>query len=296
MTTHSRQSDENTSGEFLSLGDAISDGTLSSNEGYYGTDANMRYMSASQIKSFIGTPGIPACEERAVMEAQGRWTRPESKALTIGSYIDVMLTGTEDEQHEFRESHPEMISSRGPTKGQLKAEYRAANDMISRAFADADNGGIFMRALTGKRQHVVTGIIGGHEFKGRLDVLGDGFITDLKTVESVNRRYYNDGYFDFISWWGYDLQGAIYQELVYQETGNQLPFYIACISKQTPCDIDLLQVPQDRLDEAFGRLTKDVLDRIAALKNGEEKPRRCGHCDWCRMTKVIRKPRILEVV
>lgn len=269
---------------------------LETSEEYYGTDANMRYMSASQLKSFLGTPGIRACEERATMEAQGRYERPESEAFAIGSYIDVLLTGTEDEQHAFRESHPDMISSRGPTKGQLKAKYKTANDMVARAFADADNGGIFMKALTGERQKVVMGEIHGHEFKGRLDVLGDGFITDLKTVESINRRYYNDGYWDFISWWGYDLQGAIYQELVYQNTGNRWPFYIAAISKQTPCDIDLLQVPQDRLDEAMERVTKDALDRIAALKTGEENPKRCGQCDWCRMTKVVSKPRILEVV
>ena len=265
-------------------------------EEYYSRDADYEYMSASQLKEFIGTPGIMACEERALAEISGQHVREESKALTVGSYVDVMLTGNEDEQHAFRESHPEMISSRGPTKGQLKADYRSANDMVARAFADADNGGIFMRALTGERQSVVTGEIHGHAFKGRIDVLGDGFITDLKTVESLNRRYFNDGYFDFIGWWGYDLQGAIYQELVYQETGNRWPFYIAALSKQTPCDIDLIQIPQDRLDEAMGRVTPDALDRIAALKSGEERPNRCGRCDWCRITKVIRKPRILEVV
>lgn len=269
---------------------------LLTTEDYYGPDANYEYMSASQLKSFIGTPGISACEERALAEIAGMYSRSDNKALTVGSYVDVMLTGTEEEQHEFRESHPEMISSRGPTKGQLKAEYRTADEMIARAFEDADNGGIFMRALTGERQKVVTGEIQGHKFKGRIDVLGDGFITDLKTVESVNRRYFNEGYYDFISWWGYDLQGAIYQELVYQSTGNVLPFYIAALSKQTPCDIDLIQVPQYRLDEAMERLTLVALDRIAALKSGEERPKRCGRCGWCRMTKVITEPRVLEVV
>ena len=253
-------------------------------------------MSASQLKQFLGTPGIHGCEERALAELSGQYVRPYSNAITIGSYVDVMLTGTEEEQNEFREAHPEMISSRGPTKGQLKSEYKSANDMVARAFADADNGGIFMRALTGKRQVVLTGTIHGHKFKARLDVLGDGFITDLKTVEDVNKRYYNDGWWDFIGWWGYDLQGAVYQELAFQNFGERLPFYIAPISKQNPCDIDLLQVPQERLDEAMERVTPDALDRIAALKSGDEEPTRCGRCDWCRMTKVIREPRILEVV
>lgn len=269
---------------------------LETSEQYYGRQANFEYMSASQLKAFIGTPGIRACEERAVAELNGQYVRPASNALTIGSYVDVMLTGTEEEQHAFREEHPEMISSRGATKGQLKAEYRSINDMIARAFEDEANGGIFMRALRGEKQKVVTGEIHGHKFKGRIDVLGDGFITDLKTVEDVNRRYYNEGWWDFISWWGYDLQGAIYQELVWQMTGRRLPFYINALSKQTPCDIDLIQVPQDRLDEAMARVTPSALDRIAALKSGELKPTRCEHCDWCRMTKVIRQPRILEVV
>ncbi len=269
---------------------------LETTDEYYSSDANYEYMSASQVKSFIGTPGIHACEERALAELAGQYSRPDSKALTLGSYVDVMLTGTDEEQVQFREAHPEMYSSRGPTKGQLKADFKAANDMVSRAFQDADNGGIFMRALTGERQKVVTGEIHGHKFKGRIDVLGDKFITDLKTVENVNRRYYNEGYWDFIGWWGYDLQGAVYQELVYQTTGNRWPFYIAALSKQVPCDIDLLQVPQDRLDEAMGRVTKESLDRIAALKSGEERPTRCGTCDWCRMTKVVKEPRILEVV
>ena len=238
---------------------------LETSEQYYGQQANYEYMSASQLKHFIGTPGIQACEERAVAELSGLYRRPDSNALTIGGYVDVMLTGTEEEQDEFRESHPEMFSSRGPTKGQLKADFRSVNDMVARAL-------------------------------GRIDVLGDGFITDLKTVENVNKRYWNDGHWDFVSWWGYDLQGAIYQELVYQSTGERLPFFIAALSKQVPCDIDLIQVPQDRLDEAMERVTPAALDRIEALKNGEERPNRCGRCDWCRMTKVIRKPRILEVV
>lgn len=269
---------------------------LESSEDYYGQEANYAYMSASQLKSFLGTPGMRACEERAVAELSGQYERPASDALTIGGYVDVMLTGTEREQHEFRDAHPEMISSRGPTKGQLKAQYKSVNDMVARAFEDKANGGIFMRALEGEHQKVLTGEICGHAFKGRLDVLGDGFITDLKTVENVNKRYFREGYWDFISWWGYDLQGAIYQELAYQNTGWRLPFYIAALSKQTPCDIDLIQVPQYRLDEAMERVTKQALDRIAMLKTGEVAPNRCDTCDWCRMTKVIRKPRILEVV
>ena len=57
-----------------------------------------------------------------------------------------------------------------------------------------------------------------------------------------------------------------------------------------------LKEKMGHLDEAMMRVTPDALDRIAALKNGDIEPERCERCDWCRMTKVIRKPRILEVV
>ena len=78
------------------------------NENYYDrTDV----FSVSQVKSFM------TCEERAWAEYVGKYTRPHSDALVLGSYIDVMLTGTDAEAEAFREAHPEMFSSRGQTKG-----------------------------------------------------------------------------------------------------------------------------------------------------------------------------------
>jgi hypothetical protein len=37
-------------------------------------------------------------------------------------------------------------------------------------------------------------------------------------------------------------------------------------------------------------LDKETLTRIDALKRGEIEPERCEHCDYCRSTKVIKKP------
>lgn len=257
---------------------------------YYGKEANLKYMSCSQVKSFIGAPGIPKCEAKAVAELYGEYERPASDALTFGSYIDVQLTGTEAEQAQFVEDHPDMFSSRGPTKGQLKSTYQRANDMIARVRQDADNGGVFMRYLDGDKQAIFTGEIHGYEFKCKLDVLADGWITDLKTCESITKKYYNNGWYNFIDWWNYPLQGAIYQEIVYQNTGKKLPFYIAAISKEASPDIGVFRIPQDNLDAAMSELTKDTLDAINALKMRDVPPARCEHCDYCRQTKIIRNP------
>lgn len=249
--------------------------------------------SVSQVKSFMD------CEERALAEIDGRYARPHSDALTLGSYIDVRLTGTDAEVDAFREGHPEMFSSRGPTKGQLKAEYRSADEMVARIWQDSDAGGLFARFLEGDRQRIVTGEINGHAFKGKLDVLNldKGFICDLKTVKSIRETWWRDGgKWDFIHYWRYDLQGAVYQELVYQQTGRRLPFYIAAVSKETPSDIGVYQVTQDELDAALGQIPAEWLDRIERIKNGEERPTRCGKCDWCRGTKVVTQPEILDVL
>lgn len=250
-------------------------------------------MSVSQLKSFMD------CEARALAECEGAYARPGSEALTLGSYIDVQLTGTDAEADEFREAHPEMYSTKGATKGQLKAEYRVADAMVARVLQDRDSGGLFMRFLEGERQRVVTGEVHGHAFKGRLDVLNldKGFICDLKTVKGIHERWWRDGgRWDFIHYWRYDLQGAVYQELVYQQTGRRLPFYIAAISKETPPDIGVFQVPQDELDAAMEQIPGDWLDHVQRLKDGEEAPGRCERCDWCRSTKVIRRPEILEAL
>jgi hypothetical protein len=154
----------------------------------------------------------------------------------------------------------------------------------------ADYMDTFRKYLEGKQQEVLIGEINGFEFKARLDVLGDGWIADLKTCESITKRYFSEGWWNFIDYWGYPLQGAIYQELVYQNTGKRLPFYIAAISKEPSPDLGIFRIPQENLDIALAELDHDTLARIDALKHGEIDPERCEHCDYCRATKVITKP------
>lgn len=257
---------------------------------YYSKEVDTEYLSVSQIKKFLGCPAKPGCEARAIAELKGEYEPPKSDALLIGSYIDLKLTGTEEELAAFLESHPEIVSSRGATKGELKTEYKAADKMVDRVKRDADNGGIFLKTLKGDKQKIFVGEIHGHKFKAKPDVLGENFITDLKTTESITKRYYANGWYNFIDYWNYPLQGAIYQEIVFQNTGKKLPFYISAISKEAEPDIGVFQIPQEMLDNALSNVTKEQLDRIVALKKGEIAPERCEHCDYCRSTKVIKAP------
>ena len=260
-------------------------------DNYYSKEADIDYMSVSQLKNFLPiAPAKKPCEARAVAELNGEYIRPQTDALTIGSYIDTKLTGTQEEFEAFKEAHPEIISSRGATKGELKANFKIADEMVERAWKDRENGGIFLKALDGEKQKIFIGEIFGFPFKAKLDCLGDGYITDLKTTESINKRYYANGWYNFIDFWGYTFQGAIYQELVYQNTGKKLPFYIAAISKENNPDLGLFQIPQENLDIAMTYIDKDKLQRVQDLKNGTIAPQRCENCDYCRATKVIKAP------
>ena len=62
----------------------------------------------------------------------------------------------------------------------------------------------------------------------------DVAIVDLKVMSSITRlEWVRDiGYLDFVRYWGYDIQGAVYQEIVRQNTGKKLPFFIAELRKR----------------------------------------------------------------
>lgn len=257
-------------------------------ENYYSRQSAMEYLSVSQIKSFIGCPAVPGCEERALAELTGEYIAPVTDALLIGSLVDVLLTGTDEEVERFSAAHPEMYSSRGKTVGQLKSQYAHAYAMVDRAKRDS----FFMRTLEGRKQVILTGELFGHPCKAKLDVLGDKYITDLKTTKSINQGFWDKEQkrtLSFVEAYLYDLQAAVYVELVRQNTGKTLPFFLSVISKESEPDIEVINIDYDSQQAAL-EAVRPYIDNIVALKNGESVPTRCGHCEWCRRTKVLTKP------
>ena len=94
---------------------------------------------------------------------------------------------------------------------------------------------------------------------------------------------------NFLSEWGYYIQGAVYQKVVEINTGKKLPFFIAAVSKEKEADIQVIAVEQSLLDEALTEVEHNV-PSILALKAGEVNPLRCEHCDYCKHTKVLQNP------
>lgn len=249
-------------------------------ENYYSQEANEEYMSVSQFKDFCGTYGKMPCEFTAMEKLKGRWEEPKSKALMVGSYVDSYFEGTLD---KFKAENPDLFKR----DGTLKAEFVKADEIIQRIERDD----YFMKFMSGKKQVIMTGELFGTKWKVKMDsYIPDIAIVDLKVMASITKlEWVRDiGYLDFVRYWGYDIQGAIYQEIVYQNTGLRLPFFIAGATKEKPeSDIRVIKVEQHYLDEAKNMVEANM-PRILRVKSGEMEPDRCELCACCRHNRVLK--------
>lgn len=250
-------------------------------ENYYSRMADFAYMSVSQYKNFAGSYGRTGCEAAAIARIKGEIEEEPSTAMLVGSYVDAYFEGTLD---AFRDTHPELFTQ----KGELKATYKKAEEMIARAARDQ----LFMKYMSGEKQVIMTGELFGAKWKIKMDsYIPGGAIVDLKCMSSLTKMNYtaDAGYLDFVRYWGYDIQGAVYQEIVRQNTGQKLPFFIAGISKEEAIDIEVIGVSDVYLDEAL-RMVERNMPHILEVKTGRTEPHRCGMCKYCRDTKVLMKP------
>lgn len=250
-------------------------------ENYYSPEANREYMSVSQFKDFNGTYGRLACEYTALAKMEGEWEEPKSTALMVGSYVDAYFEGSLE---QFKEDNPELFTQ----KGTLKADFRKAEEIIARIERDE----YFMKYMSGHKQEIMTGELFGAKWKIKMDSYIPGVaIVDLKVMSSVTKlEWVRDiGYLDFVRYWGYDIQGAVYQEIVRQNTGKKLPFFIAAATKEREPDIRIIHVTDNYLTEAL-HLVEANMPRVLRVKNGEAEPDRCELCDCCRKTRVLTKP------
>lgn len=240
---------------------------------YYSTEANSAYWSASLIKSML------QCPAAALAEMRGEWTRPDSSALMVGSYVDAYFEGTLD---NFKAEHPEIFKR----DGSLKSDYTKANEMIDRAASDP----VFMDFMQGDKQKILTGNIFGFPFKAKFDVFNGERIVDLKTAKDMKPIYKaGQGRLSFAEAWHWTLQMAIYQRL----EGHNLPCYLAVITKETPPDIEIVEIPQSTMDTEM-QILEQQITYFDAMKQGVIEPDRCGSCAYCRATKKLNAPKSLE--
>lgn len=252
------------------------------NENYFSDEANWEYMSVSQYKMFVGTKSQKGCEEYALARIRGDWKEEPSTALLVGTYVDNYFEGT---LAAFIAHHPEIFLKDGKT---LKSEYLGANKIIKRIERDD----YFMKCMSGEKQRIFTGEIFGVQWKGKIDsYIPKRCIVDLKTTKSIHDLFWasNHGWVSFIEHFGYDIQAAIYQELVRIDTGKKLPFLIAAASKENYTDIQVIGFDQPHLDMVLQGVFLKI-GRINEVKQGKIPPTRCNACNYCFATKILTGP------
>ena len=249
---------------------------------YYSDEANRLYLSNSLFKAAYGHPAHPhPCEAAAIFGP-----KPESEALLVGSYVDAYFEGP-DSFKEFCEQNADKIMQKSG-----KAKYKFILDADA-AIARASRDDVFMRYMGGEHQAVMTGRIADHDFKIKMDAYHpDEMIVDLKYVKSSGEDYIEalKKRGTFIESYGYFIQGAIYQEIVYQNTGKRLPFFIAYITKETVPDFGVVEVPQDKLDDALEYVRLCLTAKPFSVLRAN--PGRCNRrsCAYCRDLKKLSGP------
>ncbi|MEE0981444.1 MAG: PD-(D/E)XK nuclease-like domain-containing protein [Acutalibacteraceae bacterium] len=240
---------------------------------YFSKKASLEYMSVSQFKAF------QKCPEAALAEIKGRYEREKTTALLVGSYVDSHFEGT---LPQFKYDNPDIFKK----DGTLKNEYLQAEAIIDRIQRDR----MFTRYMSGRKQVIMTGEIEGVKVKIKVDSLHKDKIVDLKVVKDFRDIYDADrGSLPWYSFWNYEVQGAVYQEIVRQNTGNNLPFYLAAATKEKVTDLDIIEIEQPDLDFALEVFRRDV-EYFDAIKKGAVDPVRCEKCDYCKQTKVLKEP------
>ena len=273
---------------------------------YYSQKANLEYFSVSQFKAF------KRCEAAAMAEIGDEYTPPYSRALLLGAFVDEMLTGTPASQMKFiAQNYSEIFQKSSKLLLVLDklGNARERRDFLegyenifhpsNKPYADilqaletvarVRSQPLMMKYLGGGHQRIMTGEIAGCPVKGKFDSYKPGeFIADLKYLKDFRSP---NMFENAISFYGYDMQLAVYRELVRQNTGEELPCFLVIATKQEPADLAVVEVSSFDLDRALDAF-KNQLPHFRAVKSGAIPAERCeSHdCPYCRGTKVLTEP------
>lgn len=255
------------------------------NENYFSHEARMEYMGSSQFKAFVK---CPSCELAKINE---EFEEEKTTALLMGSYIDAYFS---DEMEDFRHNNLEIFKK----DGTLKSEFQQCEDIIK--FIEKDEK--FHKYLTGEHQKIMTGVIAGVPFKIKIDsFFQDKLIVDQKIMKDLSPVWSDEYhcYMNFVDYYGYNIQGAIYREVVRQNTGKTLPFVLHVTTKEKVPSKALIRIDDEDLDTAL-KLVEELAPIFDHYKHGQKLTEdemkvleshqirlECGVCDWCKQNKMI---------
>ena len=253
-------------------------------DSYFSKEANTEYMSVSQFKAF------EECEAQALhnIEIGGE---NETTAFLEGKLFEAWVSG---DRQLFMSKHPELISSRGPTAGQLKAEF---NKVIKAAekFLQQD----FFKNIINKceKQVILTGEIEGVKTKCALDLFDreTNSIYDIKFMKDFKEQW-NKSEKLYVPWYyiyGYVLQLAVYREIVRQNFGEPKAIGLMAASKEEEPDLQAKSFSSELLDLEL-EYFKNNVKRYNDIKKGIVAPTYCGECSYCKSIKQITRFEVIK--
>lgn len=296
-------------------------------DNYYTPDADREYMSCSQFQLFCEceAKAMAKLQKRWVDKPSeaflvgnyfhSYFESPEAHQKFCTENADKIYTQSSYKKYiTLCQSRDIEIEANGKSgiipEAALKplAKYEQADNMI-RVVKDDPLMKQFLD-LDGENEKIVTGEIFGVKWRGKLDkyIPEMRFIVDYKTVANIWETTYNPVTKEretFVQKYGYLFRAAVYSLLEMQMHSNigfrdaydlmrdspdDAPnFFLLCVSKQDYPDKEVIRL--NHAKEYIRELdaVKEKLGRIQAIKSGIIEPRRCGMCDYCRSTKILKE-------
>lgn len=258
-------------------------------ENYYQDTSRLSYSRYKRYKQ---------CQAKAYAVDNGIWVEERDETpLLLGNYVHSYFESAEAHEKFMAENGDKLLAKTGKNKGNLKSDFIIGDKMIE-SLKDDDG---FNRLYHGypsdevEKEMIVYGEIEGVPVKGKLDSvnLSRGYFVDLKTMKSIYAEEWNTelrkrvpAAVNNILNFGYHGQLGLYRELLKQMTGQEFRPLIVAVSKENVPDKDILKIDEEWLEEGLGNLKADIVE-VWNVIQGKQKPKSCGHCDYCRSQKKL---------
>lgn len=249
-------------------------------ENYFSKEANNEYMSVSLYKEFA------KCEAKALAMLKGEIDQEEKNCFLEGHLFETIVAGDID---LFMIQHPEMVASRGATKGELKAVFKKPVDAANRIKEQK-----FITDIVDKceKQVIMTGEISGVKIKCCADLLDveNGNIYDLKCMAKFDDIWDKQKkmFLPWYEYYGYTLQMAVYQEIARQNYGKTFETHLIAATKEDVPDIQAIHFDNTLLEIELSKFAEDVT-YFDEIKKGVVPAGKCNNCDYCKSHKTITK-------
>lgn len=253
-------------------------------QNYFSVEADKEYMSVSQFKNF------KLCEAKAIYDLEND-CQEEKQAFLEGQLFEALVSG---DAQLFMAKHPEIISTRGATAGQIKSEFKKIINA-----AEKFNSQNFFRNIIDKceKQVILTGEINGIKVKCALDLFDKetNSVYDIKCMKDFKEQWNKEekAYVPWFYHWGYVLQLAVYREIVRQNFGDPKEIGLIAATKEDIPDIEAISFSSELLDLELENF-KLKIKRYDDIKKGKLEPTKCSCCDYCKSIKNINRFEVIK--